>query len=154
MEPGRNNLEFSRLMYLRAKGDLETAQILFDNGQWADCVYHSQQCVEKIIKVVLILENKFVEEHIVCEFFEDTLKEKGLMDDEMKKLIAKIKSLEEHWVKPRYPFIAEMEVWNPMNQYTKEMAEKGIQDAKEVFDKIYELLKKNYILGWIGERSR
>ncbi len=54
----RGKLEKARIWLERSKADLKSAEIL-KNVVYADSVYHSQQAVEKAIKLEKFLKDEF-----------------------------------------------------------------------------------------------
>ena len=59
-------------------------------------------------------------------------------------LLPTISELEKHWVLPRYPEPMGEEIWNPLDNYTKEDAEECLKDAEKVLKVIKEFLKEKY----------
>ena len=145
MEISRNRVKLAMMFFERAKGDLKSAKDLLSAEDYADSVFHSQQCSEKIVKVILVLENTFVREHIVSEIFARTVLPKaGNRKEILIKIIDTLRDLEEHWVRPRYPLISELEVWNPLNEYKKEDAQNAIEKATFIFESLTTLLRDRY----------
>ncbi len=138
MEAGPYDIELARRFLLRAKADMETAQILLSNGKHADCAYHCQQVGEKAGKAVLILEGRFARDHVISHHLE-RLKVKGL-----EKIVLDVKSLEKHWVKTRYPEPLDRKIWDPLEGYTKKDAEEALKRAGAVFGAIRKIMEENY----------
>lgn len=61
--------DFAIAFYETAKRDLERANVAFSQKDWEEVVYWSQQCAEKITKVVLELEGVIVSDHYVATPF-------------------------------------------------------------------------------------
>ncbi len=141
------NLEYAKLFIKRAEMDLKSAKILLDNDIYPDSIYHSQQCAEKAVKAVLVLNNVIIRKHVVSGVFMNIIYEMNIENswkDRLLNLIPKIESLEEHWVMPRYPEPYFGGLWNPLEEYTKKDAEECLKDAEDVLKVIKEFLKKKY----------
>ena len=142
MEDSRFNIKYAKLFIKRAEEDLEVSKVLLKTNHYPDSVYHSQQCVEKAVKAVLILNGVIFRRHNVSGVFRNVIYEMNIEDswkEKLLNLIPKIESLEEHWVLPRYPEPYFGELWNPLEEYTKE-------DAENVLKVIKEFLKDKYNL--------
>jgi len=144
MEIDKADLELSKSFLKRAFNDLKSAEILLENGQYSDSAFHSQQAAEKSSEALLILNKMFVREHIVSHL----LAKIGVSED----IIKNVSSLEEHWVKPRYPFVSKVLLWDPTREYTKEIAEEALNKAKFVVREIEKILKEKYGLS-LGEMN-
>jgi len=147
MENRRFNIKYAKLFIKRAKEDLEVAKVLLETNHYPDAVYHSQQCAEKAIKAILVLNNVVIRRHIVSGVFRNIIY--GMKIEEswrgkLLHLIPKIESLEEHWVMPRYPEPYFGEFWNPLDEYTKEDAEECLKNAEEVLEVVKDFLKEEY----------
>lgn len=139
MEVGRTDIELCKKFLNRAKEDLDVAEILLKKGKYADSAYHSQQAAEKAGKALLILEKKFISDHIISGIISKVLDEEAA-----KEIVPKLISLEEHWIKPRYPYPGRKLIWDPLKEYTKEIAEDALEKAKFVLDRIEKILKEKY----------
>ncbi|EHP88517.1 HEPN domain-containing protein [Methanotorris formicicus] len=141
------NIKYAKLFIKRAEEDLEVANVLLKTNHYPDSIYHSQQCAEKAVKSILILNNVIVRRHIVSGIFRDVIYRIDIEESWKEKLlylIPKIESLEEHWVMPRYPEPYFGEFWNPLDEYTKEDAEECIKNAEEVLKVVKGFLKEKY----------
>lgn len=143
MGNGKNNLKFALVFLERAKGDLKSAKDLLKNKDYADAVYHSQQGAEKAAKVILILENTFVRDHIISGFF-GGVTAKFKEQEKIREIIKTLQELEVHWVKTRYPLISERKVWNPLKEYKQKDAREAIKKGTFVLQGIIKLLKERY----------
>lgn len=60
-----------------AKSDLKSAGILLKGKEYNNSLYHSQQAIEKILKALLALKNRFIFKHEViaefCKVFKKTV---------------------------------------------------------------------------------
>ena len=147
MEDSGFNIKYAKLFIKRAEEDLEVSKVLLKTNHYPDSVYHSQQCVEKAVKAILILNGVIFRRHIVSGVFRNVIYEMNIEDswkEKLLNLIPKIESLEEHWVLPRYPEPYFGELWNPLEEYTKEDAEECLKDAEKVLKVIKEFLKEKY----------
>ena len=145
MENRRVNL--SKFFLSMAGEDLEVAKILLETNHHSGSVFHSQQCIEKAIKSVLILFGVFIKTHYVSTLLVRNLDNfdeywKGRFES----LLPIIRELERHWALPRYPEPMGEEVWNPLEKYTKEDAEECLKNAEEVLKVVKEFLKEKYNL--------
>jgi HEPN domain-containing protein len=55
-----NRKEFAIAFLLRAKADLKSAKDLLEADDFPDAALHAQQCAEKAIKALLVVENRRV----------------------------------------------------------------------------------------------
>ncbi|MCS7135289.1 MAG: HEPN domain-containing protein [Candidatus Aenigmarchaeota archaeon] len=137
----KNSKKIAKLWIERAKEDLKVAEILLRNNCFSDSTYHSQQSAEKMCKALLILENAFVEDHKISLWFKRVFLKK-IDKKDLDEIVLNLKSLEKHWIRPRYPFVGKGYMWDPLKEYTKEIAEDALDKAKFVFNKISKLLEK------------
>ncbi|EHP88514.1 HEPN domain-containing protein [Methanotorris formicicus] len=146
MEHSRVNL--SKYFLSMAEEDLEIAKVLLKTEHYAGSVFHSQQCIEKSIKSVLILFGVFIKTHYVSNLLVRNLdKFDEYWKERFDSLLPIIRELERHWALPRYPEPMGEEVWNPLDNYTKEDAEECIKNAEEVLKVVNGFLKEKYGLG-------
>ena len=75
MEDKKFNEELAREFLLTAKADLKSAEIELKGGVYNNSAYHSQQAVEKVLKALLVLHNRFVESHFVADRVKDIVKD-------------------------------------------------------------------------------
>jgi HEPN domain-containing protein len=144
MEIDKTDLELARSFMRKAYDDLRSAEVLLKEGQYSDSTFHSQQAAEKSSKALLVLNKIFVREHIVSHLLF------GLGVNQ--EIIRNVSSLEEHWIKPRYPFVSKKLIWDPTKEYTREIAEDALNKAKFVVGGIEKVLKEKY--GLILEREK
>ncbi len=143
MEDSRFNL--SKYFLSMAEEDLEIAKILLETKHYAGSVIHSQQCIEKGIKSVLILFGIFIKTHYVSNLLVRNLdKFDEYQKERFDSLLPIIRELERHWALPRYPEPMGEEVWNSLDNYTKEDAEECIKNAEYVLKVVKEFLKEKY----------
>jgi HEPN domain-containing protein len=136
MEIDEADLELAKSFMRKAYDDLKSAEILLEKSQYSDSTFHSQQAAEKSSKALLIMNKIFVREHIISHLLF------GLEVNE--EIIRSVSSLEEHWIRPRYPFVGKKLVWDPTKEYTREIAEDALKKAKFVVSEIEKILKEKY----------
>jgi HEPN domain-containing protein len=61
--------DFAVAFWKTSKQDLERAEDALKEGYYPYAVFHSQQCIEKIIKAMLEMEEVFVRDHNVSDMF-------------------------------------------------------------------------------------
>jgi len=136
MEIDKTDLELARSFMRKAYDDLRSAEVLLEEGQYSDSTFHSQQAAEKSSKALLVLNKIFVREHIVSHLLFNL----GISQE----IIRNVSSLEEHWIKPRYPFVSKKLIWDPTKEYTREIAEDALKKVKFVVTEIENILKEKY----------
>ncbi|MHA1973436.1 MAG: HEPN domain-containing protein [Candidatus Hodarchaeales archaeon] len=130
--------KLANLFMKKAEGDLKSAEILYKAGRYADAAYHAQQSAEKAIKAILLLNNVDVREHIVSQNFVRYI---GHLippdqDEAFHKVVEAVVNLEQHWIRPRYPYITTRFNWDPEEQYNAINTEKAIETAHFVLKNI------------------
>ncbi len=146
MENSGNDINLIKAFAKKSRNDLKSAEVLLNYMSYADASYHAQQCTEKIIKCVLILNNKFVRTHIVSNIFEGVVEsiENEEWKSALKNLIPDVIEIEEHWVLPRYPEPSGDEIWDPVDYYTEDVAKDVFNKAKRILDTITKFIKEYY----------
>jgi HEPN domain-containing protein len=121
-----------------AKRELKRAEDAFKKEDYPDCVFHSQQAVEKIAKALLELNRIIVRDHYVAD------KLRNILDNE--KLIKEVRWFEEDkkWEISRYPIEKAEEILMPEEIFDKETAKEALKKAKFVLSEIEKILKKKY----------
>jgi HEPN domain-containing protein len=103
-------------------------------GQYANAVFLSQQCGEKAAKATLALKNIEIREHIVSGYVASQLvsfaPEKW--EESLREVVRMLVALEEHSIKPRYPFVTASRIWDPEKGYDREAAEAAIAKAQSI----------------------
>lgn len=136
--------KLAKLFMTRAEGDLKSAKVLLDAERYADAAYHSQQAAEKAVKSLLLLNKIDVREHLISSYFVRNIS--PLLPPEKDQLIRDIVEslalLEQHWIKPRYPYITSRFEWDPEKEYTKEKAQDALDTAKTILQNMKELAKE------------
>jgi len=139
------NIKLAKAFLKRAEGDLRSAKILLDAGEFPDSIYHSQQCSEKAIKALLVMENKFVRQHIVSGIFKEVIENFAeKWKEKLIEILPDIESLEIHWILPRYPEPFGEEIWNPEEEYSEKDAKEAFAKAERILKILKAFLKENY----------
>jgi len=80
---------------------------------------------KKLLKALLVIENRFVSRHIISDIFSEVVEELRL--EELENVLDYCRELERHWIRPRYPFPEMGDIWNPLEEYEEEEDTKGVQ---------------------------
>jgi HEPN domain-containing protein len=139
---GINRRKLAKAFLLRAKADLKSAKDLLEADDFPDATLHAQQCVEKAIKALLVIENRFVSRHIVSDIFSEVMEELKL--EELENVLDYCRELERHWIRHRYPFPEMGDIWNPLEEYKEEDANEAIEKAEFVFERLKALIEERY----------
>jgi len=118
----------ARLYFRKAGADLESSEHLSSAGQYANAVFLAQQCGDKAAKATLALRNIEVREHIVSgRLASDVLAfAPEAWEERLKGVVRMLVALEEHSIKPRYPFVTASRIWDPEKGYDTQAAEAAI----------------------------
>jgi HEPN domain-containing protein len=144
MAVSKNSVALAKSFIKKAKGDLKSATDLLKCKDFADSTYHSQQSAEKCVKALLILENRFVKDHIVSGIFTRTIATFKNDKEKLEFLVADLKDLEKHWVRSRYPVLSKGLVWDPTEGYTKEIAREALKKASRINRNLIRFIKEKY----------
>ena len=156
MGSSENRLNLARLYFRKAHADLESAAHLSSVSQYANAVFLAQQCGEKAAKATLALKNIEFElrEHIVSGYVASELVAFApeVWEERLRGVVRMLVALEEHSIKPRYPFVTAARIWDPEKGYDKQGAEDAIEKAESILRELEEFCSSN--LGYIaGETS-
>lgn len=145
MEDLRARKRLARLMLRKAEEDLRSAAEL-EGKVNSDSVYHSQQACEKAVKAVLALEGEVVDEHLVASRFVNRvlIHQNHGWEDRLRRVAQHALSLEEQWLKPRYPFVSRVYEWDPTTEYRAEDAREALGKAQEVLAIVTEFIRARY----------
>ena len=141
--------DFALAFWKIARDDLGRAQDAMQEKAFSYVVFHSQQCVEKIVKALLEMKEIFSRDHDVSDLFVLYFIKPEKMDDQRKVFYNILDSLEwfkGKWSASRYPFIKDGKVVTPSEDFTEIEASIALTRAKSVFYEITSLLKKDYML--------
>ncbi len=114
-----------------AKRDLSSAKFLYDKKLFEKVVYHSQQCVEKSVKAILICFGAFEKSHYVSRTLRDEMSKRNLENAELNELITIAENLEPHISLSRYPGISHGDIWLPYEEYSRKNATDSIDNAEK-----------------------
>jgi HEPN domain-containing protein len=122
MESSENRLNLARLYFKKAHADLESAKHLNLLGQHANAVFLAQQCGEKAAKAILALKNVEIREHIVSGYLASQVVSFApeTWEERLREVVRMLVALEEHSIKPRYPFVTASRVWDPEKGYDEQ----------------------------------
>ena len=130
-------------LIIDADEDMRAAEVLLKNSIYSKAVYHSQQVVEKYLKAVLALNAILItDDHVVSDKFSLLFSK----FNQVKEVAAEAKFLEKQGSRSRYPLFRDpiKPIWIPSNEYKKQDAQKAIEKARFVKDKINIFLKEKY----------
>ena len=146
--------DFAVAFWKTSKQDLERAEDALKERYYPYAVFHSQQCIEKIIKAMLEMEEVFVRDHDVSDMFTTYIIKKE-DDEEIKENFYEILDVlgwfRGAWALSRYPVIDKGKVVSPFEQYDREDAQYAVEKAKFVFEFMSLILKDRYELVTVHE---
>ena len=132
-----------------AKRDLRSAQSLHKEKLFEKTVYHSQQCIEKSVKAILICFGAFEKTHYVSTVLKEEISKRKLNNKNIEEVIRIAENMEPHMSLSRYPGISHDEIWLPYEEYDHEIAVESLNNAKKVM-KIAEKFRE----GWFKNEIR
>jgi HEPN domain-containing protein len=134
LESSKNRLNLARLYFKKARADLESAKHLVSFAQYANAVFLAQQCAEKSAKATLAMKNIEVREHIVSGYLasEVVAFAPEAWEERAREVVRMLVALEEHSIRPRYPFVTASRIWDPEKGYDKQAAEAAIAKAERI----------------------
>jgi HEPN domain-containing protein len=129
-----------------AKIELKRAEDAFNREDYPDCVFHSQQAVEKMAKALLELNQIIVRDHYVADKLKDVVN--------VEKLIKTVRWFEEDkkWETSRYPIEKAEEILMPDEIFDREIAVEALEKAKFAVREIERVLKEKYGLNLEEEK--
>ena len=146
--------DFAVAFWKTSKQDLERAEDALKERYYPYAVFHSQQCIEKIIKAMLEMEEVFIRDHDVSDMFTTYIIKKE-DDEEIKENFYEILDIlgwfRGAWALSRYPVIDKGKVVSPFEQYDREDAQYAVEKAKFVFEFMSLILKDRYELVTVHE---
>jgi len=154
VESGKNRLNLARLYFRKAQADLESAKHLSSVAQYANSVFLAQQCGEKAAKATLALKNIEVREHVVSGYLasEVVAFAPEAWEERLREVVRMLVALEEHSIRPRYPFVTASRIWDPEKGYDRQAAEDAIQKAQTILKELEGFCESN--LGYLpGDAS-
>lgn len=124
-----NNKDWAESWLKDAKRDLKAAKSLHEENLFEKAIYHSQQCVEKSVKAILICFGIFEKTHFVSITLKEETKKRKLKDKKIDELISISESLEPHVSLSRYPGISKGEIWLPYEEYDDKTVKESLNNA-------------------------
>jgi len=142
-------MNLARLYFRKAHADLESARHLTSVSQYANAVFLAQQCAEKAAKATLALKNIEIREHIVSGYLASELIAFAPepWEERLRSVVRMLVALEEHSIKPRYPFVTAARIWDPEKGYDKQAAEDAVRKAESILKELEEFCESN--LGYV-----
>jgi len=140
--------DFALAFWKIARDDLERAEDAMQEKAFSYVVFHSQQCVEKIVKALLETKEIFSRDHDVSDLFVLYFLKPEKGEDQRKVFYNILDSLEwfkGKWSASRYPFLKDGKVVIPSEDFTDIEASIALTRAKSIFHEISILLKKEYM---------
>ena len=146
MESSKNRLNLARLYFRKAQADLESAKHLSSVAQYANTVFLAQQCGEKAAKATLAMKNIEVREHIVSGYVasEVVAFAPEAWEGRLREVVRMLVALEEHSIRPRYPFVTASRIWDPEKGYDKQTAEETVRKAQMILKELQEFCESNF----------
>jgi HEPN domain-containing protein/predicted nucleotidyltransferase len=142
------NKDWAQYWIEDAKRDFKAAESLLDAEIFERAVYHCQQAVEKVVKGLLICFGSYEKTHYVSVILKEEGKKRelGKWNERLEDIIKISEKLEPHVSLSRYPGISEGDLWLPYKEYTYEIAEKSLSDAKKAIK-----LAEEFVSWWFKE---
>jgi HEPN domain-containing protein len=114
-------------------------------SQYANAVFLAQQCGGKAAKATLALKNIELREHIVSGYLASELIAFApeAWEERLRGVVRMLVALEEHSIKPRYPFVTASRIWDPEKGYDKQAAEDAVQKAGSILRELEEFCESN-----------
>jgi HEPN domain-containing protein len=140
MGSSKDRLNLATLYFKKARADLDSAKHLSSIGQYANAVFLAQQCGEKAAKATLALKNIEIREHIVSGYLASQVVSFApeSWEEKLREVVRMLVALEEHSIKPRYPFVTASRIWDPEKGYDKKAAETAIDKAEFMLKRLEE----------------
>lgn len=125
---------------------LKDAEAALRDGRYHDCVYHSAAAAENAGNaLILALGGRTPRTHRnaeAIEFATTRLKPNWLREDEFKKMLESLRSVETHIVKSRYPIKLKKGTFVPPSEYyTENMAKDMLEKAVFTVNTIKHFIK-------------
>jgi HEPN domain-containing protein len=145
MESSKNRLNLAELYFKKARADLESARALDSSGHYANAVFLAQQCGEKAAKAALALKNLEIREHIVSGHLASEIVAfaSEVWEERLRDVVRMLVALEEHSIKPRYPFVTPSKIWDPERGYDKQASEDAIEKAEAILKHLEGFSRQN-----------
>lgn len=137
----RRKITISDSFKKAAKSDLKSAGILLKGKEYSNSLYHSQQAIEKILKAMLALKNRFIFKHEVIAEFCKVFK-KTVSPDFIDLVNDKGFKIEQEGSNLRYPDFSGEVISSPIEEFTKDDARDGYKTAREIVSMTLKELKQ------------
>jgi len=141
--------DFAIAFWKTSRDDLGRAEDAMQEKAFSYVVFHSQQCVEKVVKALLEMKQIFSKDHDISDLFVLYFLKPETDENQRKVMYDIFDSLEwfkGKWNASRYPFIKDGKVVTPSEDFTEIEASIALVRAKSVFQEITSLLKNIYLL--------
>jgi len=95
-----------------------------------------------------------VREHIVSGYLASELIAFApeAWEERLRGVVRMLVALEEHSIKPRYPFVTAAKIWDPEKGYDRQAAEEAVRKAESILSELEQFCESN--LGYIpGETN-
>jgi len=130
-----------------AEQHMRSARITFREGLYATCSYHSASAAENASNaLILALGGKIPRVHRNAEALElivKRLRPKWLKNEGFRDALAKLRELERHVIKPRYPIRMENGTFlTPDEYYNESIAKDMLENATFVVNTVKKLLSE------------
>ncbi len=138
--------EFSRKYFLEARKDLKRAERAFEEGDYPESVFHSQQCVEKAVKALIEAKREYVFNHgpFLSSLFIRVYRDEWM--DYFDYVVDCLEWFIEYYTRSRYPFLLRSRVYSPEEFITRELAEEALTRARRVLDIAGRVLRRKGII--------
>lgn len=105
--------------------------------------------MEKAAKATLAMKNIEVGEHMVSGYLasEVVAFASEAWEKRLREVVRMLVALEEHSIRPRYPFVTASRIWDPEKGYDRQAAEDAIQKAETILKELEEFCESN--LGYL-----
>ena len=123
-----------------AKKELKRATHNLKGKDYPDCVFHSQQAVEKAVKALLEINGIIVRDHYVSRHLD---KLTGVEIERLKE-IAVWFEMDKKWESARYPIEKGGKILMPEDVFTEEIARDALKKARYVVREISKILREKY----------
>ena len=120
-----------------AKWDLETSEILKNQKRYNSCAFFAQQAVEKLLKSALLFYNESPWGHLTREL---VIRFDKIFNLDLSSLVHHASELDLHYIPSRYPNAHPNSA--PHEVYDEIIAQKTIENANIIFEKILPIFEK------------
>lgn len=130
-----NEVEHAKEWVTFAQLDLQSAQVLLNERIFNEVCFHSQQCVEKVLKACLVSQGTNVPRtHRLIDILQETLERYTHLD----KFLNDCLILDQYYIPTRYPD-AVIGI-KPSGLPSQEDAEEAVRIAQTIFSEVQQLI--------------